>query len=305
VEEKGDYHISESFVTLAGRILFDHNITLTTRQLMCQEMEEISRFPELSHLYVEIAAARVALLQAIWDKYAADIFKLYSELQGANKAGPHKEGLHHRALKHFLFELIVAGQKKSVLSSRKASNSIKVNVHELARALLFDSSFSSDKLFGFRHYLQSDAGDREAVRDAVRTQWKTHPDSVESYIEVLSGLDSDTAPKYIRALMDDKDLFNINLAGHARTVCRGWSGIRKRSLLTEEGLQLSVDLLITVGKVNQMSANAILNAFNDLPKFKPAQRKLLVDALNKMKAGIDPVFQESLFKQITTILEKA
>ena len=48
--------------------------------------------------------------------------------------------------------------------------------------------------------------------------------------------------------------FDMSLAGHARTVIRGWSAVRHRSLLTDEGLALLVELTVEVGKVNQMSA---------------------------------------------------
>ena len=45
------------------------------------------------------------------------------------------------------------------------------------------------------------------------------------------------------------------------------SALRKRSLLTQPGLDLTVDLFVRIGVVNQMSAYPILSAFNDLPKF--------------------------------------
>lgn len=85
----------------------------------------------------------------------------------------------------------------------------------------------------------------------------SHPDSTETYIGVLTGLDSDDAPSIIRKLIRDP-IFNVALAGHARTAVRMWAGIRKRSLLTDDGRALTVELFAMIGKVNQYSAQSFI-----------------------------------------------
>lgn len=54
--------------------------------------------------------------------------------------------------------------------------------------------------------------------------------------------------------MINSDYFFMSQAGHARALIRGWSGLRRRSLLTDDGLDLLVEITVAVGKVNQMSA---------------------------------------------------
>jgi hypothetical protein len=41
-------------------------------------------------------------------------------------------------------------------------------------------------------------------------------------------------------------------------VCRGWAANRKRALTSADGLALTQHLLVTIGKVNQMSAQALV-----------------------------------------------
>ncbi len=42
---------------------------------------------------------------------------------------------------------------------------------------------------------------------------------------------------------------------------RGWSAVRKRALTSADGLALTQHLLVFIGKVNQMSAQALVAAF--------------------------------------------
>ena len=87
-------------------------------------------------------------------------------------------------------------------------------------------------------------------------------------------------------------------------MARGWSGNRKRALLTEDGLELTIELFFAVGKVNQMSAYSFLSAFGDVQKFNTEIQGTLVTALKKMQDGIDEKKQESLYKQLNMILSK-
>ena len=356
-------HISAEFVQLHAAILFDDRITAGARAALLREGEDIHTRPDLSYLYWEIAHARTALLQAVWDAHAPRILALYNELQSKNVAGPHIHQLHDRALKHHLFTLIAAGKKRAILASRKPSE-VEADVSKLAKELLA-SPFMSDQLFAFSQYLSGPASpaEKQSVMSAVRTKFAAHPDSIETYVGVISGLDSDDAPSLIRSLIADPQMFDVAQAGHARTMvrmvrrqssdtgqCRGlrardfeaplrreggrqriqrnkgigtedslwfacycccsisvcstaqWAGLRKRSLLTDDGLALTVDLFLLVGKVNQYSAQSFLSALNDLSKFPRETQKKLVAAVRRMHEGLDKVKEESLYNQLTATL---
>lgn len=240
-------------------------------------------------MFREIYYAKTALLQAVFDAHADTVVSMFQKYQSQNKPGPHKDGLHERALKQHCYSVIAAGvDAKSVLATRSASN-VKVDTAAMAKSLI-DSPFMSDQLFGFAQYLQGSASkeDKLRVRQEVCAKFATHPDSIESYILVLGGLDSDDAPAIIKELISDKvtrergerrsrlecamlgrsmrvcslvlmkylffeflcvcvQMFNVNLAGHARTLARAWSMQRKRSLLTDDGLEVTIDLFTRIG----------------------------------------------------------
>ena len=105
---------------------------------------------------------------------------------------------------------------------------------------------------------------------------------------------------------DNEELgaFKLELAGHARTVARGWTRNRKRALMTDDGLELTKELFFKIGKVNQMSAYSFLNAFGDFKKFDDeATKTRLVNAMKAMRDGLDEKTQESLFKQLGVMLK--
>lgn len=340
-----EVRISPEFVQLHAAILFDERITAGARAALLREGEDIHTRPDLSWCYWEIAHARTALLQAVWDAHAPRILALYNELQAKNVAGPHIHQLHERALKHHLFTLIAAGKKRAILASRQASD-LEADVSKLAKELLA-SPFMSDQLFAFSQYLSgpASAAEKQAVMAEVRTKFAAHPDSIETYVGVISGLDSDDAPTLIRSLIADKQMFDVAQAGHARTMVRmvrterdesdkptrdaercsvsriqdidshssrfvcaslspfaQWAGLRKRSLLTDDGLALTVDLFLLIGKVNQYSAQSFLAALNDLAKFPHDTQKKLVAAVKRMHEGLDKVKEESLYNQLTATL---
>lgn len=127
---------------------------------------------------------------------------------------------------------------------------------------------------------------------------------------MLSGVDSDDTAGAIRAMVDNvspDSLFNINLAGHARSVANGWAAMRKRALLTDDGLELTKYLILRIGRVNQMSAGALLAAFGDIDLFPTdgegvLGRGRLSAALREVRSQLDPVAQQSLYNNISTLL---
>jgi hypothetical protein len=59
----------------------------------------------------------------------------------------------------------------------------------------------------------------------ARAEWTAHPIGCEQYISAVASVDSDDTPRLLRELVKEP-FFNIALAGHARTVARGWTANR-------------------------------------------------------------------------------
>lgn len=137
----------------------------------------------------------------------------------------------------------------------------------------------------------------------AKAAWIAHPIGCEQYVTTVAYADCDEAVQQVTQLMEEK-FFNLALAGHARSVARGWCTHRKRALLSDEGLDFTVKLFHTIGKVNQMSAYSFLQLFGDLPKFEDSQKKRLTAALVRMRDGLDPKEHESLFNQLNIMLKQ-
>ncbi|ETM02814.1 hypothetical protein L917_00820 [Phytophthora nicotianae] len=65
-----------------------------------------------------------------------------------------------------------------------------------------------------------------------------------------------------------------------------------------------VQAFVKIGKVNQMSAYPLLQCFDHLDRFDVATKAKLFATLQRMQDSIDKKKEESLYNQLSIILEK-
>jgi aminopeptidase N len=302
---KGDkqVEISPEFVELHASILFSDELTPSARALTLVEVKTIPSRDDLSHHYTAVKEATTALLQAVWAKYSAKIEAAYNKLCAAAHPGPHVEQFQERALKRHLLLLIVAGGKSPVLSTTpKVAPTVAPS--QLAVDLLKKSTFVTDQAIGFRLVLQDESfAEREKVQQEIFEEWRKTPDMLTKYISIVSSLDSKDVGTQIRNLLANPS-FNPSQSSHGRAVTRALSQIRDFSLATDEGLDVMVEAFVKIGKVNQMSAYPVLQCFDHLDRFDDATKAKMFATLQRMQDSIDKKKEESLYNQLSIILEK-
>ena len=293
----------KDYLNLVATILNDEKLTPSTKAKLLVLEESCPSRPDLQHYYQEIADCTTILSAAIYRAHGPLLIKLFDQLTLLSVPNrPQKEGLVLRSLKNLIL--------KFLCKSSSSKNGHDVN-DCVQRALnqLNTSTYMSEKSSAFVRLLElasiddSVAENLQGTFNDVKNEWTAHPIGCEAYISAVCQADCKASPSYIKQLTEER-FFQWQLAGHARTVARGWSGNRKRSLLTEDGLELTIELFFAVGKVNQMSAYSFLSAFGDVQKFNTEIQGTLVTALKKMQDGIDEKKQESLYKQLNMILSK-
>jgi len=285
--------VSPEYIKAHLAILFDEKLEGTARSLICMESESVERKPQIAHRYWLISEAKTTMLAATYQACESKICSLFDKLEAKNESGALKNQLHDRALKGHCLRLMVAAAKYNEKTKQAAISRAKA---------LISSAFMTDRTRGVMYYLQlAEAQERDSTMEELKKSWGSNMDATEELIGVISSLDSDDAPKIIAALIKDP-IFNINLAGHARRVVRNWAANRKRSVLSDEGLKLTELLLVTVGKVNQMSAYALLDAFGDIKKFSDEQKAKALKCLEGARGKLDPKAETSLYNQIGRLL---
>lgn len=279
---------SKRYLELYNSVLTDERLSPMNKAFILRVTESISSRPDLHHRYKELYAAKKTLLSAVYDAYGDTVLKMYDTLAAKTKPGPQIEGLAERSLKSHLLKVLANGLPTNELLKRLKNQ--------------LSSPFMSDKLSAFLVLLALPEP-QTAIMEEVKLAWTQHPIGCEQYIFAIANSDSTNSAGYIRSLLKES-FFNMSLAGHARTVARGWAANRKLSLLSDDGLDLTVELIGVIGKVNQMSAYALLSAFGDLEKFEGAEQARLVEALKKMQESLDKKEQQSLYNQLDTMLKK-
>ena len=284
----GSLKPSKRYLELYNSVLTDSNMSPMNKAFILRVSESISSRPDLQHRYKELSDTKKILLKAVYDAYGDTVLQMYDALAAKTKPGPQIEGLADRSLKGQLLKVLARGLPKEELLKRLKAQ--------------LNSPFMTDKLVAFLLLLELPEPQKSVMAE-VKKEWMQHPIGCEQYIFAISNSDSANSATYIRELLKE-GFFNMSLAGHARTVARGWASNRKLSLLTDAGLDLTVELIGTIGKVNQMSAYALLSAFGDLEKFEGAALERLVEALKKAQKILDKKEQQSLYNQLDTMLQK-
>ena len=307
--DKSELVVSDECLKLFGSILTDSSLSNSSRAKLLTIDEAISNYPELGHHYFEIADAKTILQHSIYENHGETVLRVFKELFAVCQVvRPQGEGIADRMMMHWCFSILQAGADKPSVSVRgEVADSLKsLDLLEHLKTML-GSYAMSDKYFALQKILQLrniEETERQQILDDAKAIWTVHPIGCEQYISCVAYANSHQAPKYIRQLMDKETspFFNMALAGHARSIARGWCSDRKMAVLDPEGLKMTEELFLTIGKVNQMSAYSFFGAFSDLHKFDPETKSRLEESLRRMQSGLDASKQESLYNQLNILL---
>lgn len=300
--------VGKAYLDLYRFVLESDSLSMSSKALFLAESESIPTRPDLAHRYQELSDAKTVMLRAAWDTHAAIVL---NHFQSALSLGTQKasvehqhEGLAARLLKDVMLSVMCAGLCHRKQPTGSGGFTTK-DLFKHAVALLKESPFMSDKTKGLEVILEHFEGDsqRAVILAETKKLWTVHPIGTETYIRTIGAVDSDDAIALTTQLIEEP-FFDMALAGHARSVARGWTSHRKRALLDKEGLKFSVVLFLKIGKVNQMSAYSFLSAFGDLEKFDDGIKQVLLQALRDMQTGLDPNKHESLSKQLAIIMNR-
>ena len=164
---------------------------------------------------------------------------------------------------------------------------------------LMNSDFMSDRAFAFMNLLELGGAEGAQAKIDAKAVWCKHSIGTEQYISTIAAADTADTSANIRELLEEP-FFNMALAGHARTCSRAWCSNRKRALLTKDGLELTKELFVKVGKVNQMSAYGFIGTFGQVKAFDESVKTVLVQALKDMRESVKD--EESLFNQLGRLI---
>ena len=303
--------VSESYLEAFKSIFDDSNLSNSSKSKLLSIGEDISNYPELQHYYKQIATAKTMIQQAVFDYHGDAILNVFKDLfEKTKEYNNQRDGISDRMMLMCCFSFIQSGLDKPSVSENRPDLSKYDNVDLLNYLKELQSSPAmSLKQFSLSKILQLnkiEENERDSILKQARDTWTKHPIGCEMYISCIAYSQGQNLEKYIRQLVDKEQspFFNIALAGHARAISRGWSSDRKVAVLDSEGLKLTTELFLTIGKVNQMSAYSFFGAFSDLNKFEGETKSSLINALNTMRDGLDPKEQESLYNQLTILLKE-
>lgn len=292
--------VSADFVTLYGQILKDPKLSDAAKGRFLSISSACPSRSDLSHYYPWLELARKAILQAVYAAFGSLLHSTFDSLAINSQ-------LMTRPLKFAVYGAIRHGlaTKPILLASHSVtSGGIEAGRTRAASMIipLLDADNMSDKAFALSNLLELGGAEGSMAQALAKKDWTGHPIGCEQYITCVSSTDCEEAENFVREVISEP-FFNISLAGHARSVARGWLTNLHRALLTRAGLTLTKELFLKVGKTNQMSAYGFISSFAEAKKFDSGVRMELVQALLEMRLGLDPKAQESLYNQLGRLLK--
>lgn len=294
-EPESEVIITPDFVNIHCQILFDSAFASSTRAITLAEPEAVNS-NDVAHRYQEINKARKLMLAAVWQSSSEKVLSLYKDLQDLPSTADFIEQVHCRQLKKHLMSVMCCGLQATECQLKE------LNLETLTKDLIFKSTSMTDQCLGLRSYLElPKVQGRAELQTKVFEDWAKDSNKLERYIGIVSSLDTTDFAIQVRSLMENA-VFNVNLSHHSRTVCRGLSQIRHRTVLTDEGLELMSEVFTKIGRVNQMSAYPILKCFDSVSKFSPELKQKVFAALHRMQDSINKKSEESLYNQLNNIL---
>ncbi len=334
IENRGleKFNVASSFVKLYASILFDDNLSPGTRASILA-LGESSSINGANHLYWQLSDVTTAMYQAICYRHNRQLVDLYSTLDNDQYyTGQLQTSMHVRSLKQLVLSILLSGMKYAPLLEHPSIHLAPFDFVHFGKRLIFTSPFMSDRMMGLSLILSLPDGvaadhkltylgnytpkctyvsaplisplEKTQIIEKARREFAKHPDSWSTYIAVVSAADSDDVFDIVTKLASSPD-FRMELAGHARTLCRSWVVHRKRALLTQEGLDKTAEICVKVGKVNEMSAYAILQSFSDISSFTGDAKAAMIECLKDMQKELDSKAQQSLYNNIARILDVA
>jgi len=274
--------VSDEVIQLYGSVLDDRTLQDNTKGTFLRITEPCPSRSDLSHYYGHLKKAKKILTSAISAVYLKKAMTEFKELALDST-------LITRPLKFALYQLIKC--------SDDVSREEKIT---LVQPLLSAESMS-DKAFAFVEMLEFGGEEGKNAQAMIKADWTSHPIGTEQYISCIGIADCDGKEANVRQLMKES-FFKLSLSGHGRGISRAWCSDLHRALLTPKGLELTKEIFLNVGRVNQMSAYGFLSSLSEAHKMPASIREVLKAAVIEIKDGLDSKEQESLFNQLTRLI---
>lgn len=283
--------ISPFVLSLYGKILMNTNLTSEVKALFLAITESV-RDEEVMHKYQEIYAAKEKLRKTLATMYKTELLLLYHKLAAEKITGIYIEqqiaGMKNRDLKNLVLSLLASLDDKEMWV--------------LLKKQLDTATHASDKNTAMALYLNSSAPDRLPVLEHFKKEAETHLVSWENFLRIIGSTNSADVISLMKKLEKDK-YFRIEQSNDQRALYLSFASNRKKSLLTEEGLEYLTAIMIKISKLNEYTGFHLLSAFSDLEKLDVANQVQLVGALYTVRDALSKKEHPSVYNNIQRILK--
>ena len=262
--------VSDEWLDLWGEILTDETLPPGLKGYMLR-VDELSLDREFLPYYRERYAARERLLRILATRFMPELLAAFESVDTYRRGHEPKDGMEERGLKANLLRTIIAAD---------TPQSYEVAEQHLGRAWNI-----SDRLAALGClYISSHPGRLEMLEDAYR-EWKDHLTAYTNYLRMPGSGIREEAFDMI-AKEEARQSFKIDHPGHIRSLFLPMAANNKL-LWTDRGIAWMTETVIRMAPINETTTNRLLAAFQLVHKLADDLRPKVLEALRRMRNGIE------------------
>ncbi len=282
--------VSDTFLHIYGKILHDTTLEVDVKASFLVITESV-RNENYLYKYKEIYDAQNKLKKAIYHLYHRDLELLYNRLSQETFSGNYVEqyvaAIKNRSLKNTALSIL------SVADDEQAWNMLR---RQLERA-----TNATDKNTAMALLLNSNAPDRKEALLNFKKIAQKHLVSWENFLAIVGGNNKDDAIELMKDMEKDP-FFRIEQSNDQRALYFSFAKNRKKSLLTDDGLQYLTQIIIKVSRLNEYTGFNFLSIFADVEKLMTKQK--IISALEQIRDNLSLQEHPSVVNNINRILNK-
>jgi aminopeptidase N len=282
---------SEEFVELYYRLLNDRQLLEKAGGQFLTIFESVED-EEFAQNYQALYDVRQKLLEIVASRYKNSIISVHQYFKSS--AVPQNS----------TFEEIVR-----VIKVRQAKNACldilatldTPDIHTLIKQQFETATCATDRLNAFAAYLNCSAPDKIELLRSFETESKQSLVAWEAFLFAIGSNSSADTVELVRE-MERSKAFRIEQGNDQRALYGSFAHNRKKSLQTEEGRALFVEILRKLIPVNEYNTINLLDAFANIDQMEIKYHVQLVKVLANLLEEIDAQKYPSVYNRIKQLL---
>ena len=286
--------VSNEFIDLFFKILSNKSITDKVGSFILSIMPFVEDL-NFQHKYQDLYEVKEKILKSIALKYKKELMDIYYEYKARAIQAPYVQkeifNIKSRQIKNLCLSLL----------TRLDTN----DIHELIRGQYYYSDSFTDRGVAFSLYLRTTAKDKLDLLEEEEKLAVNNLVHYEAFLGIIGSNESNDALEIVKKI-EKSPYFKIEQTNCQRSLYARFISNRRKSLLTDEGLKFTKEVLIKLSKINEYVTVQIINqVFGKIDLLEKEIQVKIIKIILEILKEVDKEKSPSAYNTITRLLSNS